>query len=128
MLFKTLKKYLEKTSIESKFKVKIEENGGYITFSNSSDKYFTISLTSLKQMAEDILRHLTVFSKHSNYEEKKWRELSQEYYSDETIKSIAAVQTKPLFTTLKKIINWANNKEDSTEDITILNQTTAKSA
>jgi len=47
--------------------------------------------------------------------------ISLGYYSDETIKSIATVQTKPLFTTLNKIINWAtnNNLDENNLDLSI---------
>lgn len=114
MLFETLKEYFEQTSIESKFKVNIDKNGGYIIFSNSSNKYFTISLSSIKHMLEDIVEHNNIFNSHEVYVEKEWRDLSI-HYRDETIKSIATVQTKPLFTTLNKIIKWANNDNNNDE-------------
>ncbi|HIP26729.1 MAG TPA: hypothetical protein EYG80_03635, partial [Flavobacteriaceae bacterium] len=116
MVFDEFKNYLEEVSADSKFKVIIEEAGGYLVFTNSSNKYFTISLLALSEMLKDILNNLTIFSNHSNYVEKEWRDLSK-YYSDLTIQSISTVQTKPLFSTLNKIIHWANEKNINDEKI-----------
>jgi len=114
MVFDEFKSYLEKVSEDSKFKVSIEEAGGYLVFTNSSNKYFTISLLALSEMLQDILNNLAIFSKHSNYVEKEWRDLSK-YYSNSTIQSISTVQTKPLFSTLNKIIHWANEENINDE-------------
>lgn len=110
MIFDEFTKYLEAASIDSKFKVTVEKVGGYLTFSNSSNKHFTISLLALRQMLQDILDNLALFSKHNSYVEQDWRDLSN-HYTDLTIQSIATVQTKPLFTTLNKVIHWANGQE-----------------
>jgi len=120
MLFDNLKKYLENTSEKSNFKVSIESSGGYITFSNSGQrggrKFFTLSLLSIKNTLQDVLNNLSVFESNTSYIEQVWRDLSQ-YYTDDTIKSIATVQTKPLFTTLTKVISWANEKELEDESL-----------
>jgi len=120
MLFNNFKEYLEKRSEKSTFKVSIESSGGYITFSNSGQrggrKFFTLGLVSIKKTLQDILNNLSVFEDKNSYIEQEWRNLSQ-YYTDDTIKSIATVQTKPLFTTLTKIISWANEKELEDESL-----------
>ena len=98
MLYKEFQEYLEEVSEKSDFKVNMRFEGGYIVFSNSGQrgerKYFTLSLLSIRNTLEDILNNHSKFEINSSYIEQKWRDLSQ-YYTDETIKSIATVQTKP---------------------------------
>jgi 5-methylcytosine-specific restriction protein B len=118
MLFNELQDYLTNQSETSNFKLSIEKDGGYITFSNSSKdkKYFQVSLLSLKKMFDDILINHSIFKTKVNYIEQEWRDLSR-YYTDDVIKSISTVQTKPLFITSLKIINWANDKETKDETL-----------
>jgi len=120
MLYEDFKKYLNELPSSFIFKVTIESSGGYITFSNSGQrggrKYFNISLLSIKNTLEDILDNYSFFQNETTYVEKNWRDLSQ-YYSDKTMKSIATVQTKPLFTTFSKIINWANHNQTTDESL-----------
>ncbi len=119
MLFNEIDEFLKESSEKSDFKINIEENGGHIVFSNSSKggerKFFTISLIAIKSMLEDISNNFSKFESHTNYVEKDWRDLSQ-YYTDETIKSMATVQTKSLFITVSKIINWANYDESNFDE------------
>lgn len=118
MLYEDFKEYLEEVSEKSDFKVNVKFEGGYIVFSNTGQrgdrKFFTLSLLSIRNMIQDILNNYVEFKNSDSYVEQEWRDLSR-YYTDETIKSIATVQTKPLFTTLGKIINWANEIENYDE-------------
>lgn len=104
--------YLNEESLKSSFKSSLSERGGYITFSNSgqrgSVKHFSLGLDSLITTLEDILSNLKVFSTHKNYVEGEWRDLGSSYYSDSAANAMATVQTKPLFSTLSKLIVWAN--------------------
>ncbi|WP_445456165.1 McrB family protein [Flavobacterium sp. HNIBRBA15423] len=110
---KDLYDFLNQKSIESPFKSSLSERGGYITFSNSgqrgSVKYFSLGLDSLINTLSDILENLNEFSSHQNYIEGEWRDLGNQYYTDGTSNAMATVQTKPLFSTLSKLIVWANN-------------------
>ena len=105
--------FLNQKAIVSPFKSYLSERGGYITFSNSgqrgSVKYFFLGLDSLINTLKDILENLNEFSSHQNYVEGEWRDLGSQYYTDGTSNAMATVQTKPLFSTLSKLIVWANS-------------------
>lgn len=107
-----LSEFLENKSTNSPFKSTLSNRGGYITFSNSgqrgSVKYFTIGLDSFIITLKDILYNNDSFINHQNYVEGEWRDLGSKYYSDDTVNSMATVQTKPLFSTISKLIVWAN--------------------
>lgn len=119
MIFDEIEEFFKKSSEKSDFKVNIEKDGGYLIFSNSGQrggrKFFTISLIAIKSMLEDIRNNITVFEAASSYVEKEWRDLSH-YYTDETVKAMTTVQTKPLFITISKVINWANGQEEFNEN------------
>jgi len=125
MLLNKINDYLKESSTNSVFKINIEENGGYLKFSNSGQrgdrKFFTIGLSAINSMLIDIKNNISEFQKHTTYVEQNWRDLSH-YYTDETIKSIATVQTKPLFVTINKLINWANEQEIANENNIDLSQ------
>ena len=98
---------------DKEFGAELGEKGGYLTFSNSgirgSVKKFTISLDAFLSGFVDIQNNLDKFSSHQRYVEGDWRELGG-YFQDLTLKSIAQVQTKPTFSTMSKIVSWANDK------------------
>lgn len=97
----------------SKFSAEFKGSGGYITFSNSGQrgetKYFTLGISSFICCLEDITRNIGSFRGHENYHETEWRDLSANYYTDKPAIAQAQVQTKPFFSTLSKIILWANS-------------------
>lgn len=97
---------------DSKFLATLSDTGGYITFSNSGKgntrKYFTLGLAAFIQMLEDILNNIDTFSGHENYNEKIWRDLGAALFTDPTANAQITVQTKPVFSTLSKVIGWAN--------------------
>ena len=103
---------LETLSRDSDFTATLSERGGYITFSNSgrrgSTKYFQIGLDSLLQTLRDILANLSAFSGMSDYVESDWRNNGSEYFNDPVANANSTVQTKPLFSTLSKLIIWGN--------------------
>ena len=103
---------LETLSRDSDFSATLSERGGYITFSNSgrrgSTKYFQIGLDSLLQTLRDILANLSAFSGMSDYVESDWRNNGSEYFNDPVANANSTVQTKPLFSTLSKLIIWGN--------------------
>jgi energy-coupling factor transporter ATP-binding protein EcfA2 len=109
----TLKEYLESKNSSSSFTATQSDVGGNITFSNSGKrgtvKEFTLGLDSFITIIKDIKSNINSFRAHKNYIEKEWRDLGSEFYSDGPANAMSTVQTKPLFTTISKIIAWANS-------------------
>ena len=109
---KELYSFLDSISNNSDFKAELSKKGGYVTFSNSGRrggaKYFQIGLENILQTLRDILDHLDVFQNLTEYEEKAWRDNGAEYFTDPVANANSTVQTKPLFSTLSKIIIWGN--------------------
>lgn len=109
-----LKSYLQEINSHSKFTVELPERGGYLTFSNSgqrgSIKYFSLGLDSFIITLQDIIKNHSTFSLHENYVEGEWRDLSL-HFSDNTTNALSTVQTKPFFSTLSKLIFWANQRK-----------------
>ena len=114
-LHKSLADYLSAIK-HSKFTAVLGNKGGYITFSNTGKggdiKSFTISLSAFLTSFNDINNNISKFISHKNYVESDWRSLSSDF-SDNTIKSIITVQTKPTFTTMSKLVGWANDRAPS---------------
>ena len=110
MIMNDLYDELEKLSKRSEFNAKLSHRGGYITFSNSGrrggSKSFQIGLDSLLQTLKDIRTNLTEFI--PEYVETDWRNSGSAYFTDPTANATSTVQTKPLFSTLSKIIIWGN--------------------
>ena len=108
----SLLNFLHDESISSPFRAELSNRGGYITFSNSGrrgdTKYFQIGIDSILTTLKDILTNIEVFSRIQDYEEKPWRDNGSIYFSDPVANANTTVQTKPLFSTLSKIIKWAN--------------------
>jgi len=104
----------------SKFSAKLSQRGGYINFSNSGKggdkKFFTLGIDSFITMLNDISKNISEFSNHENYVEKEWRDLGSAYYTDGPANAMSTVQTKPLFSTLSKIILWANSTNNKVLD------------
>lgn len=109
---KDLFSFLNNASDTSDFKAKLSERGGFITFSNSGRrggiKFFQIGLDNILQTLKDILNHIEVFKNLTEYEETPWRNNGSEYFTDPVANANSTVQTKPLFSTLSKVIMWAN--------------------
>lgn len=112
---KDLFSFLNDASGNSDFKAALSNRGGFITFSNSgrrgSIKFFQIGLDNLLQTFKDILVHLDVFKNLTEYEETPWRNNGSKYFTDPVANANSSVQTKPLFSTLSKVIIWANQPE-----------------
>ena len=109
---KDLFSFLNNASDTSDFKAKLSERGGFITFSNSGRrggiKFFQIGLDNILQTLKDILNHIEVFKNLTKYEETPWRNNGSEYFTDPVANANSTVQTKPLFSTLSKVVMWAN--------------------
>lgn len=103
---------LEHLSKDSDFSATLSQRGGYVTFSNSGrrggTKYFQIGLDNLLQTLKDILEHITEFAGMTEYVESDWRNNGSEYFKDPVANANSTVQTKPLFSTLSKLIIWGN--------------------
>lgn len=127
----TLKEYLENKNSSSAFAASQSDIGGNITFSNSgkrgSVKQFTLGLDSFITILKDIKSNINYFNNHKDYVEKDWRDLGSEYYTDGPANAMSTVQTKPLFTTISKIIAWANSPDleniDTDQFMEIKNET-----
>lgn len=109
---KDLFSFLNNASDTSDFKAKLSERGGFITFSNSGRrggiKFFQIGLDNILQTLKDILNHIEVFKNLTKYEETPWKNNGSEYFTDLVANANSTVQTKPLFSTLSKVVMWAN--------------------
>lgn len=109
---KDLFSFLNDVSGNSDFKATLSERGGFITFSNSGrrggSKFFQIGLDNILQTLKDILINIEIFKNLTEYDETSWRNNGSEYFSDAVANANSTVQTKPLFSTLSKVINWAN--------------------
>ena len=109
---KDLFSFLNEASNNSDFKAALSDRGGFITFSNSGRrggiKFFQIGLDNFLQNLKDILVHLEVFKNLTEYEETPWRNNGSKYFTDPVSNANSTVQTKPLFSTLSKVIMWAN--------------------
>ena len=109
---KDLFSFLNEVSGNSDFKATLSERGGFITFSNSGrrggSKFFQIGLDNILQTLKDILINIETFKNLTEYDETSWRNNGSEYFSDSVANANSTVQTKPLFSTLSKVINWAN--------------------
>ena len=109
---KDLFSFLDEVSGNSDFKATLSERGGFITFSNSGrrggSKFFQIGLDNILQTLKDILINIETFKNLTEYDETSWRNNGSEYFSDSVANANSTVQTKPLFSTLSKVINWAN--------------------
>ncbi len=112
---KDLFSFLNNASDTSDFKAKLSERGGFITFSNSGRrggiKFFQIGLDNILQTLKDILNHIEVFKNLTKYEETPWRNNGSEYFTDPVANANSTVQTKPLFSTLSKVVMWANQPQ-----------------
>lgn len=115
-----LSSFLESISQNSDFNAELSKRGGYITFSNSgrrgSIKSFQIGLDSILQTLKDILMHLDVFGDLVKYDETSWRDNGAAYFTDPVANATSTVQTKPLFSTLSKVIIWGNQPRLNTID------------
>lgn len=109
---KDLYSFLDEQSQNSSFNAELSKRGGFITFSNSGKrgeiKYFQIGLDSILQTLKDILDNLNEFNTISEYEEKAWRDKGSGFFNDPVANANSTVQTKPLFSTLSKVIIWGN--------------------
>ena len=107
--------FLKNASGNSDFKAELSARGGYITFSNSGRrggvKFFQIGLDSILQTLRDIYDNINVFSQITDYVETPWRDNGSKYFKDAVANANSTVQTKPLFSTLSKIIIWANQPD-----------------
>lgn len=112
---KDLFSFFNNASDTSDFKAKLSERGGFITFSNSGRrggiKFFQIGLDNILQTLKDILNHIEVFKNLTKYEETPWRNNGSEYFTDPVANANSTVQTKPLFSTLSKVVMWANQPQ-----------------
>lgn len=104
--------YLKKLSDNSLFKAELSTRGGFITFGNSGKrggvKYFQIGLDNIIQTLKDINDNIDVFQTITDYVETPWRDNGSTYFNDPVANANSTVQTKPLFSTLSKVIIWAN--------------------
>lgn len=121
MISDGLKQFLSEINKRSKFEARLSDRGGYITFSNTSGKDFVLGLDSYIGILKDITNNIGKFSGHTNYVEGVWRDLAGEFYTDKAANAIATVQTKPLFTTISKLIYWASNMKISDFHDNIIN-------
>jgi hypothetical protein len=107
-----LQKYLNQINTQSIHKSELNDRGGYITITNAgrgsgTSKSFPLGLDSFIMTLKDILENISVFETEGVYSEDNWRNLAANF-SDNAASSLAGTQTKAFFTTLNKLICWAN--------------------
>ena len=110
-LYENLKQYI--SDIPSEFELR-QSGGVYFSFANTGrrgggKKRFNIGLAEIIQTIEDIRKNLGIFMNHTRYDEDRWRQLGEKYFTHDVAKSLITVQTKPFFTSLAKLCNWAND-------------------
>jgi energy-coupling factor transporter ATP-binding protein EcfA2 len=110
-LFEEFRDFVSQT--RSDFDLSLQP-GGHLSLCNSGRrgdvKEFNLGLIELKSAIDDIIRLRNVFAPHVNYDEKQWRDLGGQNFTDRVTSSLITVQTKPFFTALSKTIDWANGK------------------
>lgn len=101
-----------------------------VTFSNSGRggkrNWFAMTTEQLCSCLIDMLVALDQFP--STYEEKRWRELFNEFLTDDVSRTMGAVQTLPLFEILAKIIHFANSSSERTYKTINLDPTAIRQA
>ncbi|OYU81413.1 MAG: hypothetical protein CFE23_04825 [Flavobacterium sp. BFFFF1] len=112
MIIEDISAYLNDLNKISRYKVILNEEGGFLTFSNSgrrdSIKSFSLGIKAFIQMLEDINSNISVFQKQPLYDEHTWRDWGNTYFKDPTANSMITVQTRSQISTLNKLIAWAN--------------------
>ncbi|MCL1066251.1 AAA family ATPase [Shewanella olleyana] len=87
-----------------------------ISFSNTGrrgePKYFSISLTQLISVFEDINAHFDEFEPNQHYVEGTWRDLFSHYLTNEIVNALSTVQTLPLFSVINKVNHIVNGIEE----------------
>lgn len=111
MLNKSLSNYLAKQNLVSKFSTALNEKGGYITLANTSNppKEFDLGLIAFVETLQDIKRNSSAFNANRDYEEKAWRSLAIQHFTNAAACTLTTTQTKPFFASLSKLIKWANS-------------------
>ena len=86
-------------------------SGIVFTFSNSgrggNRNWFAMTGSQIQSCLEDILESPDEFP--ARYNEKTWRKLFADNLNDDVARTMAAVQTLPLFEILAKIIHFSAN-------------------
>lgn len=107
--------FLKQPNQQGSFPAELSPRGGYITFRNSGRrgdyKYFQLGLDSFLTTLKDLKDNIAVFQPLNRYNETSWRNAGSAYYTDLPANAMSTVQTKPLFSTLSKIIVWANQPD-----------------
>jgi hypothetical protein len=114
-LYQDLKSYIIKTS--SDFDLD-QAGGAYFSMANTGKrgggkKWFNIGLVEILQTLEDVEKNLEAFLPCTRYNEQEWRDLGGTHFSNEVASSLVTVQTKPFFTMLSKLLNWASETPSS---------------
>tara|TARA_R110002111_G_scaffold232801_1_gene293911 strand:- start:91 stop:519 length:429 start_codon:yes stop_codon:yes gene_type:complete len=96
-------------SLNSEFEVDIPKCGGCIDFSNTprrgERKFFTLSFDALISSLDNIIENRSSFAAHTHYKETAWRILGERYITEGTSRTMVAVQTKPFFVIMNKLVH-----------------------
>lgn len=96
--------------IETSYELSLKSTKVFFNISNSGRggvaSEFSLSCESIVSALNDIKNNINQFS--SDYHEKKWRDAA-DFFSDNVVKSLCKVQTRPFFETINKLISWAND-------------------
>lgn len=94
-------------------------------------KYFSITLSQLIEVLQDIIDNYSEYAANAQYVEKNWRDLFSATISNDVVNALSTVQTLPLFELINKVIVVANGLQHSYKykemDLSPRNVETAKS-
>lgn len=98
--------------MKSGTELRYEEPSHILIFSNTGKrggdkKFFSLTAGSLLQCFKDISDNFAHFNEHSSWKEEVWRKKFTNLTND-TARAMGAVQTKPLFIVLAKLISLVN--------------------
>jgi len=106
-----LKSFLE--SQQSQYSLKIVYTEFCFDLSNSGrrgeSKEFFLTKESVCSAIQNILENISNFPEE--YDETRWRNGADKYFSDNRAKSLCGTQTRPFFEMINKLISWSTNSK-----------------
>ena len=100
------------TNLNSEYPLNLKKTKGCFVIQNSGRrgdaKEFLLAYEEIISALEDIKNNISYFPKQ--YNEDIWRE-SSKFFTDNIVKSLCGVQTRPFFETINKIISWATESQ-----------------
>lgn len=100
------------TNLNSDYPLNLKKTKGCFVIQNSGRrgdaKEFLLAYEEIISALEDIKNNISYFPQQ--YNEDIWRE-SSKFFTDNIVKSLCGVQTRPFFETINKIISWSTESQ-----------------